>query len=76
MVDEPVEQQVPELMGVSEAAECLGVATGNLSKVRGLPAPVVALRAGKFYLASEIRALAEEQRQAAVTARAAAARKL
>jgi hypothetical protein len=57
-----VEQPVPELFGVSEAAECLGVATGNLGKVPGLPAPAITLRAGKFYLATEIRALAESRR--------------
>jgi hypothetical protein len=59
---------LPELMGVSEAAECLGVTTSNLKAVAGLPEPVYELRAGRFYIADEIRALRDRR----AAARAAA----
>lgn len=58
-----------ELVGFSQAADILGVATGNLGKVAGLPAPLYDPRTGgpsggRLYDAAEIRALAARRRAA------------
>lgn len=62
---------LPELMGVKQAAAELGVATGNLGKVAGLPDPLYApdhpnprrrIAAGKLYAAEAIRELAARRR--------------
>lgn len=49
--------RVPELMGAAEACDALGVKSGNLGKVKGLPKPVQTLRATAVWRASDIRAL-------------------
>lgn len=60
---------LPELWGATQAAEVLGVATGNLGKVAGMPEPLyspdhedprrrTSKGAGKLYAAEAIRALA------------------
>jgi hypothetical protein len=66
-VDEHLRGPV-EIWGVSEAAEHLGVATGNFGRVKGLPAPLCRVRSGSLYDAGEIRALAERRRRARVDA--------
>jgi predicted DNA-binding transcriptional regulator AlpA len=50
--------KVPELMGVSEVAECLGIKPPNLygnNAPKGLPEPVRHVRATKLWLADDIR---------------------
>lgn len=59
---------LPPLLGTTDAANVLGVASGNLSKVSGLPDPLYTLRVGKFYEAAAIHALAKKRRRAAVPA--------
>lgn len=53
-----------ELMGVTEAAEELGVARSNLATVAGLPEPKQRLACGSLWKASDIRELAERRRKA------------
>lgn len=54
---------VPPLMGAYEAAATLGVATGNLYSLSGLPEPVAELRCGKIWRAADIEALAASRRR-------------
>lgn len=60
-------RRMPELMGGYEACQELGVASGNLRQLAGLPEPVAQLKQGPIWLASSIRAFAEvrEERRAA-----------
>lgn len=51
----------PEIVGASEAADMLCVATGNLGKLTGLPAPLHELRAGKFYPQVAVARLAKDR---------------
>ena len=50
-----------EFMGAAEAAEELGVKSPNLRRVRGLPPPFGQVRSGPFWIADDIRALAERR---------------
>ena len=52
----------PEIAGWSEAAAILGVATGNLERVAGLPPPIAHLKSGKVWLAEPLRQLAKERK--------------
>ena len=60
---------LPELFGLTDAAECYGVAKQNVTAIAGLPAhvygpdlpPPYRLRWGRFWLADEIRAHAAER---------------
>lgn len=44
-----------ELWGVAEVCEALGTTTGNLGRWRGLPQPVMRVRATRLWLAEDIR---------------------
>ena len=58
--------EVPELVGLSEAAEMLDSATGNVQRIVGFPEPAVRRKkGGSLWLADEIRELAEKRRAAA-----------
>ena len=46
------------LWGVVETAECLGVHHQNLRNLRGLPEPVVKVRATRLWIAEEVREFA------------------
>lgn len=72
-----VKVKVPELMGATQVAELLGVKTGNLYKIKGLPQPIPAPPAptvgGKLWLGDEVREFAaqrtaENQRAAPIAA--------
>jgi hypothetical protein len=52
----------PELMGVMEAADALGVRRSNLSQLVGLPEPYQKVKATKLYRADEIRAFDHDRR--------------
>lgn len=54
--------KLPDLMGATEAAAELGVTTSNLAKIANMPEPLYTLRAGRFYNADEVRALARERK--------------
>lgn len=54
-------RRMPELMGGAEACAELGVASGNLRQLAGLPEPVAQLKQGPIWLASSIRAFGEER---------------
>mgnify|MGYP000989548078 CR=1 FL=1 len=58
--------RMPELMGSAEACELLGVKSGNLRQLSGLPDPVADLKATSVWLGSSLRAYAEvlEERRA------------
>lgn len=60
-------RRMPELMGSAEACELLGVKSGNLRQLAGLPEPVADLKATSVWLGSSLRAYAEvlEERRAA-----------
>lgn len=64
----------PELYGVAEAAEVLGVSRPNLRAIPDMPVPYDKIRASTLYRADEIRELAVRRnaRIAAETARRAA----
>lgn len=57
----PEVRELPELMGAYEACQELGVASGNLRKVAGLPEPVAQVKATALWLAEDIRALARKR---------------
>lgn len=50
-----------EIMGRTEAADVLGVHRTNLTQLKGLPRPLFRLKAGTFWLASDIREFAERR---------------
>lgn len=61
---------LPELMGSSQVAAELGIATGNLDKVKELPEPLYSPESGgpsggRLFDADAIRALAARRRAAA-----------
>jgi hypothetical protein len=56
-------RRVPELMGVREVAEALGVSDKNLGKVARLPEPALVLKAGRFWRADVIREFAAERKE-------------
>lgn len=60
----------PELFGVAETAEVLGINTTNLRAIVGLPEPYDKIRASPLYRADEVRALAA-RRNARIAAEAA-----
>lgn len=64
----------PELFGVAEAAEVLGVSRPNLRAIPDMPEPYDKIRATTLYRAQEVRELAEKRnaRIAAEKARRAA----
>lgn len=49
----------PELMGVWEVARALEVEPSNVASIRDLPDPVIHLKAGRFWMAEDIRDFAE-----------------
>jgi hypothetical protein len=51
---------VPDLMGVAEVAIALHIPTSNIDNVAGLPEPRKRVRAGRLWLADEIRPFAKE----------------
>lgn len=51
--------QVPQLMGVAEVGDALGVRVQNLQFIKDLPQPVAKVRATRLWLAEEIWAFAE-----------------
>lgn len=62
---------LPELFGVTDAAEEYGVGTNNLDRIAGLPDPVYGpdldppyrLRVGRLWLADDIREHAKARRE-------------
>jgi hypothetical protein len=54
---------LPPLYGTKEASEALGVSTGNLYQLAGLPQPAAQLACGKIWLASEIEAFAKARKE-------------
>lgn len=61
------EPDLPDLIGATDTAAVLGVATGNLGKVAGLPEPLYDLRSGKLYDADVIRTMAARRRRQTTT---------
>jgi hypothetical protein len=51
----------PELMGVKEAAETIGVRPSNLPQIAGLPEPYDKVAATTLYRAAEMRAFAKNR---------------
>jgi hypothetical protein len=56
-------EQVPELMGVKEAAAEIGVLTSNIDKVADLPDPARHIASGRLWRADVIRTFAAERRE-------------
>lgn len=63
-------RNLPELMGMAEAAQTVGTTTSNLDKIAGLPEPEYGpdhpnpkrrLMAGRLWLAEDIREFARER---------------
>ncbi len=52
-----------DLMGSKEVCEALGVKSGNLRKVKGLPAPLQELASGPVWEAEGIRRLARQRQE-------------
>lgn len=50
-----------ELWGVAEVCEALGTTTGNLSRWRGLPEPLMRVKATRLWLADDIREFIESR---------------
>jgi hypothetical protein len=68
-------KRVPELMGLNEVAEELGVATNNVRTVRDLPAPIPQdLKRGDLWRADVVRDFAADRRKN-LTARGQAKRR-
>lgn len=53
----------PELMGVREVADALGVSTSNIGKLANMPEPVARLASGSVYLAADVLELREARKR-------------
>lgn len=51
---------LPEIMGSTEAADCIGVKIQNLSSIRDLPEPDAIIIAGRIWRADAIREFAKQ----------------
>lgn len=47
--------RIPKLMGATEVADYLGIATSNIDAQVGMPKPVQVLACGRIWLAEDIR---------------------
>lgn len=61
--------RLPELMGANDVARELGTTSSNLGRWVSLPAPLYTLRAGRFWDADAIRALARSRSAETAAAR-------